>query len=60
MKLAVLSKATSGFQTVPIRIPVLFFSGIENNNWVDKIILTKKKKRMLEATPYLILSYKES
>lgn len=44
MKLAVLSKATSRFQTVPIKIPVLFFSEIENNNWIDKIILSKKKK----------------
>lgn len=59
MKLAVLSKATYRFQTVPMKIPMLFFSEIENNNWIDKIILSKKKK-MLEVTPYLILSYKES
>lgn len=59
MKLAVLSKATYRFQAVPIKIPVLF-SEIENSNWIDKIILSKKKKKTLEATPYLILSYKES
>lgn len=43
MKLAVLSKATYRFQAVPIKIPVLF-SEIENSNWIDKIILSKKKK----------------
>lgn len=44
MKLAVLSKATYRFQAVPIKIPVLF-SEIENSNWIDKIILSKKKKK---------------